>query len=61
MADLKTFLSLAMPNQYRLNVTKWNIELDILRPASPNLHDPYKYMQKNVILQSIGIICGNKK
>ena len=36
--DLKTFLGLAMPNQY---CQKVNIGVIIVGPKSPNLHDPY--------------------
>ena len=42
--DLKTFLGLAMPNQYSQTVRKqisswfWG---DNFGPKSPNLHDPY--------------------
>ena len=44
MIDLKTFLGLAMPNQYSQTVRKlisswfWD---DNFRPKSPNLYDPY--------------------
>jgi len=42
--DLKTFLGLAMPNQYSQTVRKqmssWFCD-DNFGPKSPNLHDPY--------------------
>ena len=45
--DLKTFLGLAMPNQYSQTVRKqisnwfWG---DNFGPKSPNFHDPYTYI-----------------
>ena len=37
--DLKTFLSLAMPNQYSDQISSWYWG-DNLGPKSPNLYDP---------------------
>ena len=43
--DLKTFLGLAMPNQYspKLSESKYHAGFwgDNFGPKSPNLHDPY--------------------
>ena len=44
MVDLKTFLSLATPNQSCLSVTKLILSWfwgDILGPEVSNFHDPY--------------------
>ena len=37
---LKTFLGLAMPNQYPQNCQKVSVKLDNLGPKSLNLDDP---------------------
>ena len=58
--DLKTFLGLAMPNQWSQTVRKqisswfWG---DNLGPKSPNLHDPYTTVLYDYSWEDTSTVC----